>query len=328
MKAISLFSGGLDSCLAIKLIKDQGIDVIAMYIDTGFGGTKDNLAHLENMTKQVGAELKVVNIKEQFVKEVLFNPKYGYGKNFNPCIDCHANMFRLGKAMMEEWGASFLISGEVLGQRPMSQRGDAMVSVVKLAQTEDILIRPLSAKLLEPTLPEREGWVDREKLLDISGRAREVQLAMAKEIGLENYESPGGGCLLTDENFSNKLREFIKYDKLESGDINILKFGRHFRLDGGAKLIVGRNQDDNMGLQNIDNDKFISIKLPIAGPFSLISKNASKEDLELGAKIAITYAKSSSEDLYDIEIEGYDNISISPFENKSQLSKYFFNAKK
>jgi len=328
MKAISLFSGGLDSCLAIKLIKDQGIDVIAMYIDTGFGGTKDNLAHLENMTKQVGAELKVVNIKEQFVKEVLFNPKYGYGKNFNPCIDCHANMFRLGKAMMEEWGASFLISGEVLGQRPMSQRGDAMVSVVKLAQTEDILIRPLSAKLLEPTLPEREGWVDREKLLDISGRAREVQLAMAKEIGLENYESPGGGCLLTDENFSNKLREFIKYDKLESGDINILKFGRHFRLDDGAKLIVGRNQDDNMGLQNIDNDKFISIKLPIAGPFSLISKNASKEDLELGAKIAITYAKSSSEDLYDIEIEGYDNISISPFENKSQLSKYFFNAKK
>ena len=328
MKAISLFSGGLDSCLAIKLIKDQGIDVIAMYIDTGFGGTKDNLAHLENMTKQVGAELKVVNIKEQFVRDVLFDPKYGYGKNFNPCIDCHANMFKLGKAMMEEWGASFLISGEVLGQRPMSQRSDALQNVVKLAQTEDILLRPLSAKLLEPTLAEKEGWVDREKLLGISGRSREIQLAMAKEIGLKDYESPGGGCLLTDENFSNKLREFIKYDKLESGDINILKFGRHFRLDDGAKLIVGRNQDDNAGLEKIDNDKFIPIKLPIAGPFSLISKNATKEDLKLGAKIAITYAKSSSDNLYDIEINGVDTITLSPFENKSQLSKYFFNSKK
>ncbi len=328
MKAISLFSGGLDSCLAIKLIKDQGIDVIAMYIDTGFGGTKDNLAHLENMTKQVGAELKVVNIKEQFVRDVLFDPKHGYGKNFNPCIDCHANMFKLGKAMMEEWGASFLISGEVLGQRPMSQRSDALQNVVKLAQTEDILLRPLSAKLLEPTLAEKEGWVDREKLLGISGRSREIQLAMAKEIGLKDYESPGGGCLLTDENFSNKLREFIKYDKLESGDINILKFGRHFRLDDGAKLIVGRNQDDNAGLEKIDNDKFIPIKLPIAGPFSLISKNATKEDLKLGAKIAITYAKSSSDNLYDIEINGVDTITLSPFENKSQLSKYFFNSKK
>ncbi|SHO80821.1 tRNA (5-methylaminomethyl-2-thiouridylate)-methyltransferase [hydrothermal vent metagenome] len=328
MKAISLFSGGLDSCLAIKLIKEQGIDVIAMYIDTGFGGTKDNLAHLENMCKQVGAELKVVNIKEQFIQDVLFDPKYGYGKNFNPCIDCHANMFRLGKAMMKEWGASFLISGEVLGQRPMSQRSDALKNVLKLAETEDILLRPLSAKLLEPTLPEKEGWVDRDKLLDISGRGREVQLAMAKEIGLEDYESPGGGCLLTDENFSNKLREFIKYDNLESSDIEILKFGRHFRLNDGAKLIVGRNQDDNAGLQKIDNSKFLSIKLPIAGPFSLISKDASLKDLELGAKIAITYAKSSPDSIYDIEINSKDNITVSPFENKSQLQEYFFNSKK
>ena len=325
MKAISLFSGGLDSCLSIKLIKNQGIDVIAMYIDTGFGGTKDNREHLENMCKQVGAELRVVNIKEQFIQDILFDPKYGYGKNFNPCIDCHANMFRVAKGMMKEWGASFLISGEVLGQRPMSQRAEALGNVLKLANTEGLLVRPLSAKLLEPTIPETEGWIDRDKLLDISGRNREVQLKMAKEMQLTDYESPGGGCLLTDEHFSKKIEEFVKYDKLTTNDINLLKYGRHFRLPDGAKLSVGRNAEDNEGLMNIENDKYISIKLPIAGPFSLISKNASKNDKELAVKLAITYAKSNSNEIYDVVIDDLEIISTSPFEEKKEAQKYFFN---
>ncbi len=327
MKAISLFSGGLDSCLSIKLIKDQGIDVIALYLDTGFGGTKDNLEHLKNMCEQVGAELKIVNIKDQFIQDVLFDPKYGYGKNFNPCIDCHANMFRVAKAMMKEWGAKFLISGEVLGQRPMSQRAEALGNVLKLANTEELLVRPLSAKLLEPTIPEKEGWIDRDKLLDISGRNREVQLKMAKDMGLTDYESPGGGCLLTDEHFSTKIEEFIKYDKLTSGDINLLKYGRHFRLPDGAKLAVGRNAEDNAGLEAIKNDKYQKIKLPIAGPFSLISKNASQNDKELAVKLAITYAKSSPDESYDIIINDDETISTNPFENKKDAQKYFFNAK-
>jgi len=328
MKAISLFSGGLDSCIAIKLIKDQGIDVIAMHIDTGFGGTKDNTAHLQNMCKQLGAELKVVDIKDQFVREVLFDPKYGYGKNFNPCIDCHANMFRVAKAMMQEWGASFLISGEVMGQRPMSQRADAMKQVIDLAQTDELLLRPLSAKLLSPTLPEKEGWVDREKLLDIQGRNREVQMKIANEMGLEDYESPGGGCLLTDENFSNKIREFIAHDDAFGvEDIAVLKYGRHFRLPNGAKLIVGRHKEDNEAIQIIKNPKFTTLRLPIAGPYSLISRDASDEDKALASAIAITYTKSSTDEEYEVEIDGEEKVMVSPFATKAEVAPYFFNAK-
>lgn len=326
MKAISLFSGGLDSCIAIKLIKDQGIDVIAMHIDTGFGGTKDNTAHLQNMCDQLGAQLKVVDIKDQFIREILFDPKYGYGKNFNPCIDCHANMFRVAKAMMEEWGASFLISGEVMGQRPMSQRADALKQVIDLAQTDELLLRPLSAKLLAPTLPEKEGWVDREKLLGIQGRNREVQMRMAEEIGLKDYESPGGGCLLTDENFSNKLREFIQHDKLKVEDIALLKYGRHFRLPDGAKLIVGRHKEDNDALQSVENTKFVVIRLSIAGPYSLISRDASHSDKELASKIAITYTKSNFSEEYEVVINNQEKFVVSPFESKAEITPYFFNA--
>jgi tRNA-specific 2-thiouridylase len=324
MKAISLFSGGLDSCIAIKLIKDQGIDVIAMHIDTGFGGTKDNRAHLQNMCDQLQAKLQIVDIKDQFIRDILFDPKYGYGKNFNPCIDCHANMFRVAKAMMKEWGASFLISGEVMGQRPMSQRADALKQVIDLAQTDELLLRPLSAKLLSPTLPEKEGWIDREKLLGISGRNREIQMKIAAEIGLKDYESPGGGCLLTDENFSNKLREFIQHDSLNVDDISILKYGRHFRLPDGAKLIVGRHKEDNEALQIIQNNKFIPIRLPITGPYSLLSSNATHNDKSLAAKIAITYAKSSPEQSYKITIHNNELIETSPFASKAEAQKYFF----
>jgi tRNA-specific 2-thiouridylase len=325
MRAISLFSGGLDSCIAIKLIRDQGIDVIAMHIDTGFGGTKDNRLHLQNMCDQLGVELKIVDIKEQFVGDILFNPQYGYGKNFNPCIDCHANMFRVAKAMMKEWEASFLISGEVLGQRPMSQRGDALRQVVALSQTDELLLRPLSAKMLPPTLPEKEGWVDREKLLGISGRNREVQMKIVNEMGLKDYESPGGGCLLTDANFSHKLREFIAHDRLSIDDICVLKNGRHFRLPGGAKLIVGRHQEDNEALEAIINPKYIPLTLSINGPYSLISANASQQDKELGCKIAITYTKSNPNDAYEVTV-GNEKIVVSPFAAKANAQAYFFNA--
>lgn len=327
MKAISLFSGGLDSSLAIKLIVDQGIDVIAMFVDTGFGGTKDKKNHLENMCRQIGAELRVVNIKDQFIKEILFNPKYGYGKNFNPCIDCHANMFRVGKVLMKEVGASFMISGEVLGQRPMSQRAESLDNVLKLSDADDLILRPLSAKLLTPTKPEREGWVDREKLMGISGRSREIQIKLAKDWGLEDYESPGGGCLLTDEHFSNRLRDFIAHDDLITSDIDLLKFGRHFRLPDGTKLIIGRNHEDNEKLENIDSEKYIELILPMNGPYSLLSKNASEKDKVLAAKIALTHTKSSSDEIYDVTINNKESIKVSPFNDKIETHKYLFNSK-
>ena len=244
MKAIALFSGGLDSTLAIKMIIDQGIEVLALNISTGFGSSKDRQEHMQNMCEQVGAKLKIINIEDEYLQDVLFDPKHGYGKNFNPCIDCHAKMFAVAKRIMEAEGASFLISGEVLGQRPMSQNKDALQTVLNESNCDGLLLRPMSALCLTPTIAETNGWVDREKLEGITGRSRDRQLQMVKEIGLENFETPGGGCLLTDENFSKKMFDFIKHDKFEVKDIPLMKFGRHLRLDDGAKLVVGRNKDE------------------------------------------------------------------------------------
>ncbi|MCD6653991.1 MAG: argininosuccinate synthase [Sulfurovum sp.] len=329
MRAISLFSGGLDSMIAIKLMRDQGIDVTAVHIKTGFGGTKDIGAILEERAKMAGADFRTIDVREEYIQKVLFSPQYGYGKNFNPCIDCHGYMFRVGKAVMEELGASFIFSGEVIGQRPMSQRHDALKQVSTIAEDkeEKLILRPLSAKLMEPTTPELEGWVDREKLLDISGRSRERQLALAACYGWEDYESPGGGCLLTEAHYSERIREFIAYDEFEVEDIEILKFGRQFRLPGGAKLAVGRDQEDNAGLERIQSDKYISIKLPMPGPFSLLSADASKEERVLAAKVAITYAKSKPEERYAVEVNG-ETITVSPFAEKEEAQRYFFNAKK
>ncbi|MBU1928184.1 7-cyano-7-deazaguanine synthase, partial [bacterium] len=205
MKAIALFSGGLDSTLAMKLIIDQGIEVLAVNINTGFGSTKDRLEHMQSMCDQVGAELRIIDIQSEYLQDVLFDPKYGYGKNFNPCIDCHAKMFAVAKRIMEVEGASFLLSGEVMGQRPMSQNKDALQTVLDESNCDGLLLRPMSAKMLKPTIAEENGWVDREKLEGITGRNRDRQMELAREIGLENFESPGGGCLLTDENFAKKM---------------------------------------------------------------------------------------------------------------------------
>ena len=330
IRAISLFSGGLDSMIAIKMMSDQGISVTAIHIKTGFGGTKDVSDILEKRAKIAGADFRLIDVREEFIQKILFDPKYGYGKNFNPCIDCHGYMFRVGKAIMKQMEASFIFTGEVIGQRPMSQRHDAMKQVANLALDKDekLILRPLSAKLMEQTTPELEGWVDREKLLDISGRSRERQLELAKAYGWEDYESPGGGCLLTEAHYSDRIREFIAHDEdFGIDDIEILKFGRQFRLPDGAKLAVGRDQDDNAGLEAIESDKYIRVRLPIAGPFSLISANASEDDKKLGAKLAITYVKSSPEQIYSVEV-GDESFEVSPYDNKQDAQAYFFNAKK
>ncbi len=325
IKALSLFSGGLDSMLAVKLITTQGIDVEAIYIDTGFGGKKDIKDILEKRANMAGAYFRVIDIREEYIQKVLFNPKYGYGKHFNPCIDCHGYMFKVAKALLDKLNASFIITGEVVGQRPMSQRAEALKQVLYLANDREdkLILRPLSAKLLEPTTPEIRGWVDREKLLDISGRGRNRQLKLAKEFGWDDYESPAGGCLLTQEQFSKKIEEFIKYDKLDIKDIDILKFGRHFRLEDGAKLIVGRNREDNEMLRNINSPKYIPIKIDITGPFSLIDKNASNRDKKLASKITLTYAKSNIDREYEVYI-GDELFIEKPFKIKADAQKFFY----
>ncbi len=322
MKAVALFSGGLDSTLAMKLIIDQGVDVIALNINTGFGSTKDRLEHMQNMCAQVGAELKIVDIESEFLQDVLFDPKHGYGKNFNPCIDCHAKMFAVAKRVMEAEGASFLISGEVLGQRPMSQNKDALQTVLNESNCDGLLLRPLSAKALTPTIAEIEGWVDREKLEGITGRSRDRQLELVKEIGLEDFESPGGGCLLTDENFAKKMFDFIKYDLFEVGDIPVMKFGRHLRLPDGAKLVVGRNKDENAHLQNIDNNKYYHIKtIALPGPHSLLSKSATEADKELAARIILTYCKTQENKTYTLSFDE-EELKAVPFASRDEIKPY------
>jgi tRNA-specific 2-thiouridylase len=322
MKAIALFSGGLDSTLAMKLMIDQGIEVLAVNINTGFGSTKDRLEHMQNMCKQVGAELKIIDIQSEYLQDVLFDPKHGYGKNFNPCIDCHAKMFAVAKRVMEGEGASFLISGEVMGQRPMSQNKDALQIVLNESNCDGLLLRPMSAKMLAPTIAEINGWVDREKLEGITGRSRERQLELAKEIGLDDFESPGGGCLLTDENFSKKMFDFIKYDNFEVKDIPVMKFGRHFRLEYGAKLVIGRNKEENEHLQVIDNDKFKHIKtVGIPGPHSLLSANANDIDKELAYKIVLTYCKTTPQNSYTLSHDEVEIIS-SPFASRDEIQPF------
>lgn len=322
MRAIALFSGGLDSVLAMKVIIDQGIDVVAVNVNFGFGSTKDRLEHMQSMCNQIGATLKILDLRDDYLKEVLFSPKYGYGKNFNPCIDCHGFMFRHAGKLLEKYDASFLISGEVVGQRPMSQRKDAMAQVQKLSLHEELVLRPLSAKLLPPTKPELEGWVDREKLLAFEGRGRHNQIQLAKDIGLTNYEPPAGGCLLTEENTARRIRDFIAYDTMEIEDIDTLKYGRHLRLPEGAKLIVGRNKEDNDSLQNTQSNKYHKVKIKNAvGPLSLFSKNATQNDKLLAANIITTYAKTEPNKSYEIDFSEFV-LEGKKLPSKEEIAKY------
>jgi tRNA-specific 2-thiouridylase len=311
--------------LAVKLMTTQGIDVTTLYIKTGFGSTRDITDELAKRAAMVDADFLMADVREEYIQDILFDPVYGYGKNFNPCIDCHGYMFKIARAMMTEVGASFLVTGEVVGQRPMSQRAEALGQVSKLAgdREEKLILRPLSAKLMEPTTPEIKGWVDRDRLLDISGRARDRQIALAAEFGWEDYESPGGGCLLTDPAFSAKLREFVAHEELEVEDIDLLKYGRHFRLPMGAKLVVGRHQQDNEALQGIVNPDYHPIVLPMPGPFSLLHREATPDEVTLALRIALTYAKSQADEQYEV-VYKEQTYTLSPFATKAEAQRYFY----
>lgn len=324
MRALALFSGGLDSMLAVKLLTNQGLHVKALYIDIGFGGTKIDTQKLKNRANMAGGDFELIDVRNRYLQEVLFAPKYGYGKHFNPCIDCHGFMFRVALNMLKDEKADFVISGEVVGQRPMSQRNEALKSVSKLAQDEqNLILRPLCAKNLPITTPEQRGWVDREKLLNISGRGREKQLKLAKDFGFEDYESPGGGCLLTLEVFASKIKDFIKYDNFETQDIDLLKFGRHLRLNDNAKLIIGRNQDDNEELRKIKNSKYSFVNLvDTIGPVSLLSNNATDDDITLATRLILTYAKTQKNSSYSLNFRD-KTITQTPFNSKEEAHKYF-----
>lgn len=292
-KALGLLSGGLDSSLAALCLKRQGVDVTAIsFVTPFFGSSKAELA-----AKQMGIPLLVENISEVHL-EMLKNPHYGYGKNMNPCIDCHAMMFRLAGEIMAEQGFDFLFSGEVLGQRPMSQNSNALRSVANYSGHPDRIIRPLSAKLLPETTIEEQGLVDRNRLLDIQGRSRKPQEALAKEWGLTDFPSSGGGCLLTEIHFSDRLRDLVKHQPdCNVDDVELLKIGRQFRLSKQSKLTLGRHQKDNDAIRAADRSGYIILRTPgVSGPLGLVSGKPSEEDLQTAGAILATYGKGKNQE--------------------------------
>lgn len=246
VKALGLFSGGLDSILACLVIRDQGIEVEGLTFETPFFLAKK----AKTSAGTIGLPLRVLNITESYIP-LLKNPPHGYGKNLNPCIDCHAFMLKCAGEYMRQSGADFIFTGEVLGERPKSQNRWALGVVAEDSGFADYVVRPLSAKLLPMTKPEREGMVDRERLLAISGRGRKEQMRLAGHYGITEYETPAGGCLLTYSGYCNKLRDvFDHYPDAELRHYELLALGRHFRLSPTSKLIVGKNKFENQIIES------------------------------------------------------------------------------
>ncbi len=295
VKAISLLSGGLDSILATELVRRQGIEVIAFNVKTPFGiPKKDGTSEATQAATQLKVPLVVKCADKEYIK-MLRNPKHGYGKNINPCVDCKIFIIKQAKKYAEEIGADFLFTGEVLGERPMSQHGPALKTIAEEAGLKGKLLRPLSAKLLAETEAEKKGLIDRSKLLSISGRGRKPQFELAKEYGITVYPSPAGGCLLTCEEYAKKLRDLFDHKKrVTMADIALLRFGRHFRV-GENKIIVGRNQAENSFFAANKAKSDYAFELPsIVGPVTLLQGPKTKAVIETAAKLTAFYSDAKT----------------------------------
>jgi len=304
-KCIVLLSGGLDSILVVKLMLDQGIEVQALTFSAKLcmcGSKKTGKSAAVEAAEMLGVPLEIVDFTPDFM-EIIKNPRYGHGANMNPCIDCKIYMQSRARGMLDKFGASFIVTGEVLGERPMSQRKDALLLIEKRAGVKGILLRPLSAKLLEPTIPEKEGIVDREKLLDISGRSRKPQMELAAKLGIKKYPQPAGGCLLTDEVFARRVKEAMAEGEFEMENVAILSVGRQFRPAKGARLIVGRDEAENDLIESLarPGDTFIKMA-KVQGPLSLLRGSAAAPVIEMASAIAAHHTKSKNEERVSVNI--------------------------
>jgi tRNA-uridine 2-sulfurtransferase len=292
VKALSLFSGGLDSILATRLILDQDIEVVALNFTSQFSPIEKGKSKVVETANQLGVRLQLINLENDYV-QLIRNPKHGYGKNINPCIDCRIFMLKKAKQYAKEIDAAFIFTGEVIDQRPLSQRFNAMKIVEKKSGLEGKLLRPLSAKLLPKTLAEKKGLVDREKLMRIRGRSRKPQIKLAKEYGIENYPSPAGGCLLTCKDYAHKLRDLFKHKKrVSSLDVDLLKVGRHFRF-GPNKIILGRNKEENqtLAMKKALTDYYFEVP-NIPGPTTILQGKKSGKAIETAAALTAHYSDS------------------------------------
>jgi tRNA U34 2-thiouridine synthase MnmA/TrmU len=330
-KAVALISGGLDSLLAAKAMLEQGIHVEGINFYTGFcveGHThairkKDKAKPKRNnalwSAEQLGIKLHIIDVIDEY-KDVLINPKHGYGKNMNPCLDCKVFMVTKAKEWADENGFDFIITGEVIGQRPMSQRRETMPIISAESGADDRLLRPLCAQNLPETLPEREGWVNRDELYDFSGRTRKPQMALAEKFGFDDFAQPAGGCcFLTDKAYSVKLTDLWASrgkKEYEIDDIMLLKVGRHFRPKPNFKLIVAREEGENNFLQGYKK-QFVTLRtMSHKGPLTLLDGTVEDGDLELAAKIVARFSQGREADSVDVEVAEngvIQNITVKPF---------------
>jgi len=306
VKAVALYSGGLDSTLAILTVLRQGIEVKAVTFLNHFGCDISDKSSCSkdpfSAAEKFGFEVKLCHLSDKFI-QIVKNPKFGHGKNMNPCMDCRILMLREAREFMDMIGAEFLITGEVLGQRPMSQRRDAMDIIDRETGFKGRVLRPLCAKLMKSTVMEEEGIVNRDLLHDFSGRSRKPQMALAKEFGLTDYPAPAGGCLLTEPNYSFRLKELLDHDADPSlEDLALLRLGRHFRMSESCKIIVGRNKDENEALTALDSGHGISLRVEsYASPIVLVRGKAAEEIILAAASLCARY--SDARHLNDIDVK-------------------------
>jgi tRNA U34 2-thiouridine synthase MnmA/TrmU len=299
-KALSLLSGGLDSQLAICVLREQGIHVEAITFRSPFFGTEKG----EAAAKAIGVPHHIVDFTEDILEQVQ-NPAHGLGNAMNPCIDCHTHMIMRAGELMEKWGFDFIATGEVLAQRPMSQNKQSLGVVARASKYEDLLVRPLCAALLEPTKPIREGWIDVDKLPRFSGRNRTPQMKLAEQYELKDYPAPAGGCLLTEKRFGEKLKDLLDKEGLDDDRTNVwlLKTGRHIRLADDVKIIVGSCKEDNDILEEKAHTEDYRITCPdLPSPLIIAPPNSSEEQLHMAAAICGRYAKTPNDQPVKVQI--------------------------
>jgi len=317
IRALCLLSGGLDSQLAVCVLRDQGIEVHGVVFTSPFF----TVAPARRAAAQLGIPLHEVNFLGDIV-ELLNGPKHGFGKCMNPCIDCHARMLTRAGEMMREYGFHFLCTGEVLNERPMSQNRQSLDVVANESGYSQFVVRPLSAKLLPPTLAEREGWVDRERLLALQGRGRKPQFQLAEQYGLKEYPSPAGGCRLTEPNFCRRLEDLKAHEGLRGErSLVLLRYGRHFRLGEKTKLIVGRHEKDNAVIEGTAELYDLVLKMEdIPGPTGLLPITARPEEIELAARICARYSDCDAGETVAVRVRSAREtrrLQVTPIESES-----------
>lgn len=310
---LGLCSGGLDSILSGLVLREQGLRVEWISFETPFFSSKK----ARQAAAITGIPVTIQNITEPYLT-MLKAPNCGYGKRMNPCLDCHALMFRMAGEVMRARGFDFLFSGEVLGQRPMSQTRPSLRYVEKHSGFDGYIVRPLSAKRLEETIPEKEGLVDREALLGITGRSRKEQIRLAQDFGLTDYPAPAGGCLLTDKGYANRLKDlFAHQDRYSENELHLLKHGRHFRVNADAKIIVGRTKQDNEQMERYADpavDTLLKVR-NCPGPLVVIPKGADRDTVLLAASVCAGYSKSPADMPVQVKVissKGCESVTVLP----------------